>query len=167
MTVLVVRAALATDPIDLPSHEQLVADAAAGTAGAIVGFAGAVRNHDGDHASAVTKLSYSSHPSAPEVLADVVAEVSASVTGVRAVAVSHRVGDLDVGDVAFVVAVAAVRLANRAGLPTLLLYLAIGLALGQEPQQRHEQFRVYSGARGGQQIGEGLVGGGHGIPLLR
>ncbi len=42
-----------------------------------------------------------------------------------------------------------------------------GLALGQEPQQRHEQFRVYSGARGGQQIGEGLVGGGQGIPLLR
>lgn len=107
MTVRVVKAALAADPIDLPSHEQLVADAAAGSAGAIVGFAGAVRNHDGDHASAVTKLSYSSHPSAPEVLAEVVDEVSASVTGVRAVAVSHRVGDLDVGDVAFVVAVAA------------------------------------------------------------
>lgn len=107
MTVLVVRAALATDPIDLPSHEELVADAAAGTAGAIVGFAGAVRNHDGTHASSVTKLSYSSHPSAPAVLAEVVDEVSMTVTGVRAVAVSHRVGDLDVGDVAFVVAVAA------------------------------------------------------------
>ena len=107
MTVRVVKAALAADPIDLPSHEQLVTDAAAGSAGAVVGFAGAVRNHDGDHASAVTKLSYSSHPSAPEVLAEVVDEVSASVTGVRAVAVSHRVGDLDVGDVAFVVAVAA------------------------------------------------------------
>ena len=107
MTVRVVRAALAADPIDLPSHEQLVADAAAGSAGAIVGFAGAVRNHDGDHASAVTRLSYSSHPSAPEVLAEVVDEVSASVAGVRAVAVSHRVGELDVGDVAFVVAVAA------------------------------------------------------------
>ncbi|WP_431815964.1 molybdenum cofactor biosynthesis protein MoaE [Gordonia jacobaea] len=107
MTVRVVKAALAADPIDLPSHEQLVTDAAAGSAGAVVGFAGAVRNHDGDHASAVTKLSYSSHPSAPEVLAEVVAEVSASVAGVRAVAVSHRVGDLDVGDVAFVVAVAA------------------------------------------------------------
>ena len=107
MTVRVVKAALAADPIDLPSHEQLVADAAAGSAGAIVGFAGAVRNHDGDHASAVTKLSYSSHPSAPEVLAEVVDEVSASVAGVRAVAVSHRVGELDVGDVAFVVAVAA------------------------------------------------------------
>lgn len=107
MTVRVVKAALAADPIDLLSHEQLVADAAAGTAGAIVGFAGAVRNHDGDHASAVTTLSYSSHPSAPAVLAEVVDEVSASVAGVRAVAVSHRVGELDVGDVAFVVAVAA------------------------------------------------------------
>ena len=107
MTVRVVKADLAADPIDLPSHEQLVADAAAGSAGAIVGFAGAVRNHDGDHASAVTTLSYSSHPSAPAVLAEVVDEVSASVAGVRAVAVSHRVGELDVGDVAFVVAVAA------------------------------------------------------------
>ena len=107
MTVRVVKAALAADPIDLPSHEQLVTDAAARSAGAVVGFAGAVRNHDGDHASAVTKLSYSSHPSAPEVLAEVVDEVSASVAGVRAVAVSHRVGELDVGDVAFVVAVAA------------------------------------------------------------
>ena len=36
------------------------------------------------------------------------------------------------GSLVLVVAVAAVRLANRAGLPTLLLYLAIGLALGQE-----------------------------------
>ncbi|OBA73974.1 molybdenum cofactor biosynthesis protein MoaE [Gordonia sp. 852002-10350_SCH5691597] len=107
MTVRVVKADLAADPIDLPSHEQLVADAAAGSAGAIVGFAGAVRNHDGDHASAVTTLWYSSHPSAPAVLAEVVDEVSASVAGVRAVAVSHRVGELDVGDVAFVVAVAA------------------------------------------------------------
>ena len=107
MTVRVVKADLAADPIDLPSHEQLVADAAAGSAGAIVGFAGAVRNHDGDHASAVTTLWYSSHPSAPAVLAEVVDEGSASVAGVRAVAVSHRVGELDVGDVAFVVAVAA------------------------------------------------------------
>ncbi|MGW6034327.1 molybdenum cofactor biosynthesis protein MoaE, partial [Gordonia terrae] len=40
------------------------------------------------------------------VLAEVVEQVSA-VDGVRAVAVSHRVGDLAIGDIAFVVAVAA------------------------------------------------------------
>ena len=39
-----------------------------------------------------------------EVVAEVVAAAGA---GIRAVAVSHRVGDLRVGDVAFVVAVAA------------------------------------------------------------
>lgn len=36
------------------------------------------------------------------------------------------------GSLVLVVAVAAVRLATHSGLPTLLLYLAIGLALGQE-----------------------------------
>ncbi|GAC48745.1 molybdenum cofactor biosynthesis protein MoaE [Gordonia aichiensis] len=107
MSARVVLTSLATEPIELSSHEQLVADAAGGAAGAVVGFAGAVRNHDGDHPSAVTKLSYSSHPSAPTVLAAVVDEVTRTVDGVRAVAVSHRVGDLDIGDVAFAVAVAA------------------------------------------------------------
>lgn len=37
-----------------------------------------------------------------------------------------------VGSLVLVIAVAAVRLASRAGLPTLLLYLAIGLAVGKE-----------------------------------
>ncbi|CAM3982571.1 potassium/proton antiporter [Janibacter anophelis] len=36
------------------------------------------------------------------------------------------------GSLVLVIAVAAVRLASRAGLPTLLLYLAIGLAVGKE-----------------------------------
>ena len=53
-----------------------------------------------------TALHYSGHPTATKVLAEVVAEASA-VDGVRAVAVSHRVGDLVIGDIAFVVAVAA------------------------------------------------------------
>ena len=34
-----------------------------------------------------------------------------------------------VGSLVLLVAVAAVRLANRSGLPTLLIYLAIGVAL--------------------------------------
>ena len=36
-----------------------------------------------------------------------------------------------VGSLVLLVAVAAVRLANRSGLPTLLIYLAIGVALGE------------------------------------
>lgn len=102
---VVVRSAVAQETISLAEHESLVAQASAGTAGAIVGFVGAVRDHDTGRG--VTRLSYSAHPSAPEVLARVVAEVVAEAQGVRAVAVTHRVGDLHIGDVAFVVAVAA------------------------------------------------------------
>lgn len=102
---VVARAALSDSVIGLPEHEALVAAAAQGAAGAIVGFTGAVRDHDGGRG--VTRLSYSAHPTAQQVLGEVVAEVAAAADGVRAVAVSHRVGDLVIGDVAFVVAVAA------------------------------------------------------------
>ena len=99
-----IRAEVADTAIDLMEHERWVAEAAAGHAGAIVGFVGAVRDHD--HGRGVRALSYSSHPTAPRVLAEVVAEVTLDAE-IRAVAVSHRVGDLVVGDAAFIVAVAA------------------------------------------------------------
>ena len=101
----IVRAEISEAPIGLADHEALVTDAAAGAAGAVVGFVGAVRDHNGGNG--VTRLSYSAHPSAAQVLRRVVAEVAEDADGVRAVAVSHRIGDLAVGDVAFVVAVAA------------------------------------------------------------
>ncbi|AZG45604.1 molybdenum cofactor biosynthesis protein MoaE [Gordonia insulae] len=101
----VVRTSLSESAIDLADHEASVVDAAGGSAGAVVGFVGAVRNHDGGRD--VTRLVYSAHPTAPTVLAEVVETIAAEATGVRAVAVSHRVGDLAIGDVAFVVAVAA------------------------------------------------------------
>jgi len=98
----VVRAALTDQPIDATEHEVLVAHHAAG---AVVVFAGVVRDHDGGQT--VTRLDYSAHPSAEQTLADVVAEIAADCTGVRAIAVSHRVGTLHIGDAALVVAVAA------------------------------------------------------------
>ncbi|MYR06635.1 molybdenum cofactor biosynthesis protein MoaE [Gordonia sp. SID5947] len=103
--VQVVRASLSDDAIDLATHEALVAEAAGGAAGAVVGFVGAVRNHDAGRE--VTRLVYSAHPSAPTVLTEVVGEIAGAGNGVWAVAVSHRVGELAIGDVAFVVAVAA------------------------------------------------------------
>ncbi|GAB21214.1 molybdopterin synthase catalytic subunit [Gordonia polyisoprenivorans NBRC 16320 = JCM 10675] len=102
---VVVHTAVSVDPIALADHEARVVAAADGHAGAVVGFVGAVRDHDGGRT--VTSLSYSAHPDAPRVLTEVVSEICAATDGVRAVAVSHRVGDLSVGDVAFVVAVAA------------------------------------------------------------
>ncbi|OBJ70165.1 molybdenum cofactor biosynthesis protein MoaE [Mycobacterium sp. 1274756.6] len=98
----VLRAQLDTEPIVLAEHEDLVMHRAAG---AVVGFVGAVRNHDGGRE--VLHLEYSAHPSAQEVLAEAVAEVAAQARGVRAVAASHRIGTLHIGDAALVAAVAA------------------------------------------------------------
>jgi molybdopterin synthase catalytic subunit len=98
----VIRAELTAEPISLHVHEQLVEHQ---SAGATVGFVGNVRDHDGG--KTVLRLEYSAHPSARQVLADVVARVASEAAGVRAVAVSHRVGDLVVGEAAFVVAVSA------------------------------------------------------------
>lgn len=102
MTAVVLRADLTEQPIEVGEHEALVADAAAG---AVVSFAGVVRNHD--RGKDVVRLEYSAHPSALQTLAEVVADVAAQAEGVRAVAVSHRVGDLRIGDAALVAAVAA------------------------------------------------------------
>lgn len=101
MTV-VLRAELTEHTIALPEHEALVANEAAG---AVVGFAGVVRDHDGGRT--VTRLEYSAHPAAQQTLADVAAEIAADSQGVRAIAVSHRVGVLNIGDAALVAAVAA------------------------------------------------------------
>lgn len=72
--------------------------------GGIVTFAGVVRDHaDG---RGVTALEYSAHPSAAEVLRVVAHEVAAR-PGVRTVAVAHRTGHLQIGDLAVVLAVGA------------------------------------------------------------
>jgi len=100
--MIVLRADLSESQIDVASHEALVDHSAAG---AVVSFAGVVRDHDGGRG--VTRLEYSSHPSAAEVLAEVAADVAAASEGVRAIAVSHRIGVLNIGDAALVAAVSA------------------------------------------------------------
>ena len=102
---MTVRSALTTDPLDVAEHEAAVAHPAAG---AVVSFAGVVRDHDGGRD--VVTLHYEAHPSAAAVLAEVAAEI-AKEPAVHAVAVSHRIGDLRVGDVALA---AAVSTAHRA-----------------------------------------------------
>jgi molybdopterin synthase catalytic subunit len=99
---LVVRAAMTEQPIDLTEHEQLVGHR---SAGAIVGFVGMIRDHD--EGRRVVRLEYSAHPSAAQVMAEVVAEVATESSGVRAVAASHRIGALQIGEAALVAAVAA------------------------------------------------------------
>jgi molybdopterin synthase catalytic subunit len=72
-------------------------------AGGIALFIGTVRDHDGGRP--VTRLSYSAHPSAQARLREVAEKVAAGF-GVCALAAVHRVGDLEIGDVAVVVAAA-------------------------------------------------------------
>ena len=94
----VLRAAVGEQPLDVQELAALVAHAAAG---AVVTFAGVVRDHDaGRH---LVGLEYSGHPTA----AKTVAEVARRTSGVRAVAVEHRLGRLEIGDVALACAVAA------------------------------------------------------------
>jgi molybdopterin synthase catalytic subunit len=99
---LVLCAVVTDQPISLDEHEELVSHQAAG---AIVGFVGVIRDHDDGRG--VSRLEYSAHPSAAQVFADVVAEVAEQSTGVRAVAASHRIGVLQIGEAALVAAVAA------------------------------------------------------------
>lgn len=101
----VVLAAVGTEPLDLAWHEAAVVDPAAG---AVVSFQGVVRDHD--HGREVTSLEYEAHPSAAEILRTVAEELAAD-PAVHAVAVSHRVGPLKIGEVALA---AAVSTAHRA-----------------------------------------------------
>ena len=97
---MIVQSALTTTPLSVTSHEAAVANPAAG---AVVSFAGIVRDHHGGRG--VTRLVYEAHPSAEAVLAEVAAEI-AKDPAVYGVAVSHRIGELAVGDVALAAAIA-------------------------------------------------------------
>ncbi len=103
MTVVI--AEVSDAPLDVAVHEKAVTAAAAG---AVVTFCGVVRDHDDGRS--VMELQYEGHPSAAAVLAEVAAAVAAD-PAVYALAVSHRVGPLRIGDVALV---ASVSTAHRA-----------------------------------------------------
>lgn len=74
------------------------------SAGAVVTFAGVVRDHDENRA--VTRLSYTSHPDASRVIGQVAADIAAQHPDV-VLAVAHRVGDLAIGDIALACAVSS------------------------------------------------------------
>lgn len=76
---------------------------AADASGAVVVFAGVVRNHDGGRN--VESLDYRAHPDAERFLAECVA-AERERTGLKLSAV-HRVGSLAIGDSALVVAAAS------------------------------------------------------------
>ena len=108
------RLARVTDaPLDLAEHLAAVDDA---TCGAVVTFVGRVRDHDPEAAGEVVAVEYSAHPDAETVLAALLDRVVESVadqsdrtggTDEIRVAATHRIGNLEVGDDALVVTVAA------------------------------------------------------------
>jgi molybdopterin synthase catalytic subunit len=92
-------AQVSEQPLDVDHHRLLVSDPAGG---AEVVFCGVVRDHD--HGRVVRALEYVGHPDAGAVIERIAAQI-ATEPGVLAVAVSHRLGALAVGEVAFVAAV--------------------------------------------------------------
>ncbi|WP_100448884.1 molybdenum cofactor biosynthesis protein MoaE [Glycomyces xiaoerkulensis] len=96
-----IRTRISETALDAAEHERAVS---LGVAGAVVSFSGNVRDHD--HGRGVKALSYEGHPSAESILREV-AEGIAARPGVHGVAVSHRIGDLAIGDAALVAAVSA------------------------------------------------------------
>jgi molybdopterin synthase catalytic subunit len=90
-----------TEPLSVDEVHAAVADP---SAGAIALFIGTVRDHD--HGRAVSELSYSAHPSGEQQLRACAEKVAARFP-VRALAAVHRTGDLNIGDLAVVVAAAS------------------------------------------------------------
>lgn len=93
--------------VDTPlSVDAVMASVAHPGAGGVVVFVGCVRDHDGEPATAVSSLDYSAHPQALAAFERVATEVADLFPDVR-LAAAHRVGHLQVGDLAVVVAAAA------------------------------------------------------------
>lgn len=87
------------------SFDALVRAVARAGAGALVTFAGTVR--DTNDGRPVTKLEYEAYASMAEAeIRRIVGEIEAEVEGVR-LAVHHRLGELDIGDVAVLCAASA------------------------------------------------------------
>ena len=97
----VVLTQVAGNAISLADLERIVSDR---RAGAVVGFTGVVRDHD--HGRAVIGLEYEAHPDARAVL-DQVAQEVCSRHDVVSLAVVHRCGRLEIGEVALVAVVSA------------------------------------------------------------
>jgi len=103
MSVSMILCRVTSDPLDPRAAEAAVGDR---TRGAVATFQGVVRDH---HAGRrVTRIEYSAYaPMAEEVFRAIAAEAGGRFGGV-AIAVLHRIGGLQVGEVSLVVAAGSV-----------------------------------------------------------
>ena len=97
-------AAMSEERLDLDAHLAAVEDR---RLGAVTTFIGRVRDNDPDATTPVVGLEYSTHPDAEATLRKLAEEAVAGSGAPALVAVSHRIGRLDVGDAAVVIAVAS------------------------------------------------------------
>lgn len=102
-TGVVVHTAISSEPLEdhLAEAKEITATEAMG---AVVTFEGTVRDHDGG--AGVTSLIYTHHPQATEVLEQIATATVATHPEVRLWA-EHRTGTLAIGELAFLVVVAA------------------------------------------------------------
>lgn len=96
-------ARLSADPLELDDHLAAVSRP---DFGALATFVGVVRDHDPDVSGEVTALEYSAHPDAERVLGEIAARF-ADTSGAVRVAVTHRVGRIEVGGYAIIAVVAS------------------------------------------------------------
>lgn len=106
---VVVHTSISSHPLDVAAHQ---AAAQSPRAGAVATFVGQVRNHDPAVDGEVRRLEYTAHPDAPAVLRRIAEDCLRGVGAdpadeVLGLAVSHRIGLLDVGEVAVVAVVAS------------------------------------------------------------
>lgn len=88
-------------PVSVAALAEAVADP---RCGAVVTFDGVVRDHDGG--KGVSRLEYSGHPGAGEVILQVASEITERYPD-TVIALAHRVGPLEIGETALGCAVAA------------------------------------------------------------
>ncbi len=93
---------LTRDPLDPAALEDRVRHAGAG---ALVTFAGVVRDHARGHA--VTALEYEAYVEMAEAQLRAIATDAAARWGTRAIAVAHRFGRMVVGDTSVIIVVAS------------------------------------------------------------
>jgi len=117
-------------PLDV---DEVVASLDDASSGGLTLFVGRVRDHD--HGKGVVGLDYTAHPSALDKLREVCEKVAATYD-VHGLAAVHRVGTLDIGDIAVVVATSSAHRGTSFDASRLL----IDTLKSEVPIWKHQRF---------------------------
>lgn len=100
-----VHATVTTEVLDLDQLRNMVDSP---RAGATLCFVGQIRDHDPEAQGPVASIDYTAHPDAPAMIGPIIEKVLAELDpdGEALVSAEHRIGHLEVGELALVVCVA-------------------------------------------------------------